>query len=182
MYSDFNYNTNINQDIFNKYLGLGVGIIISCLIIFLLIEIILIIANWRIFKKARKEGWEAIVPFYNKYILFEIAGYPGYYMFFSFIPYAGVIINFIFNILISISINKKFHKNSAFALVLIFFPYIGYPYLAFSKSTFDKNENNNENVVSEQNIDEEYEYKYCGKCGIKVRKDETICPNCKNKL
>ena len=32
------------------------------------ISIVSIICNWKLFKKAGKNGWEAIIPFYNSYV------------------------------------------------------------------------------------------------------------------
>ena len=38
----------------------------------LIIAILVIVAMWRIFKKAGEPGWKAIIPIYNSYILFKI--------------------------------------------------------------------------------------------------------------
>lgn len=38
------------------------------------IYVIYTIALWKLFKKAGKNGWEAIIPFYNTYTLTEVAG------------------------------------------------------------------------------------------------------------
>jgi len=50
------------------------GIIVVLGIIILAFLIVGIIANWRMFKKAGKNGWECIVPIYGYYVLAEIAG------------------------------------------------------------------------------------------------------------
>lgn len=39
----------------------------------LALNILLIIAYWRIFEKAGESGWKSIIPIYNTYILFKIA-------------------------------------------------------------------------------------------------------------
>lgn len=41
--------------------------------------IILIVGLWKIFEKAGEEGWKALIPFYNFYILFKIAGVSLYF-------------------------------------------------------------------------------------------------------
>ena len=47
-------------------LGAMVAIIlIPILLLFLVIIVIQIIGQWKVFKKAGKNGWEAIVPYYN---------------------------------------------------------------------------------------------------------------------
>lgn len=38
--------------------------------------IILVIGLWKVFEKAGEEGWKALIPFYNFYILFKISGMP----------------------------------------------------------------------------------------------------------
>ena len=35
---------------------------------------IIIISKWKLFVKANEPGWAAIIPFYNNYVLFKIAG------------------------------------------------------------------------------------------------------------
>ena len=55
-----------------------------------------VIIRWKIFKKAGKNGWEALIPIYSSWTLFEISGYPGYLILFVLIPYAGFIILFVF--------------------------------------------------------------------------------------
>lgn len=54
--------------------------------------IALIIAMWRIFEKAGRPGWEAIVPIYNGYILItQILKKEWWWLLLCFIPYVGVI-------------------------------------------------------------------------------------------
>lgn len=62
--------------------GLGV-VLIFAVIILLAILIPTIIAEWKLFKKAGKKGWEAIVPFYNTWILVEISGLNWWYFLIS---------------------------------------------------------------------------------------------------
>lgn len=50
--------------------GLGMAIFVVGLVLFVLT----VIAWWRIFTKAGEKGWKSLIPFYNIYILFKIAG------------------------------------------------------------------------------------------------------------
>jgi len=61
-------------------------------VIALIPSIILIIAMWKVFDKAGKPGWAAIIPFYNTYILFEVAGMNGWMFLLMLIPIVNVII------------------------------------------------------------------------------------------
>lgn len=56
--------------VFGILAGLGIAIIIFALII----AVLSIIAMWRIFTKAGEKGWKSLIPIYNVYILFKIAG------------------------------------------------------------------------------------------------------------
>lgn len=50
----------------------GIAVIIVSLAI--LWYILLIIAGWKIFKKAGEAGWKSLIPFYNSYIFYKIVG------------------------------------------------------------------------------------------------------------
>ncbi|HHS12687.1 MAG TPA: hypothetical protein ENN03_02835 [bacterium] len=43
-------------------------------IIYLVVMILLIVSLWKVYVKAGKPGWGCLIPFYNIYLLLEIAG------------------------------------------------------------------------------------------------------------
>lgn len=100
-------------------------------------SVISIIAMWKVFKKAGRGGWEAIVPFYNIYTLLEISGIPGSKMFLGFIPAAGIVILIVYLIKAAISLNQKFRKPGGFAVLLILVPVVGMAILGFGKDKYD---------------------------------------------
>lgn len=55
----------------------GAGLIYG--IIALICCIIYIIALWFVFKKAGEKGWKAIIPIYNEYITYKIAGIKNWF-------------------------------------------------------------------------------------------------------
>lgn len=59
--------------IFATLFGSMIGVLLVLLLVAPIIAVSLI-ANWKLFKKAGKKGWEAIVPFYNSWVLVEISG------------------------------------------------------------------------------------------------------------
>lgn len=65
--------------LFGGLIGIGIGLIIALLVILLPILILYIIARWKMFKKAGKKGWEAIVPVYGDYVMVEIAELNWWY-------------------------------------------------------------------------------------------------------
>ncbi len=118
--------------------GIFAGLAIFFILFFVImiaISLVMIIAQWKIFSKAGKPGWYAIIPFLNSWIYFEIAGFKGWL---SLIPFA----NMIFMLLSSYKIALKFGKSNGFAICTVIFPMICLPILAFSKVTFDGNINN----------------------------------------
>ena len=113
-------------------MGLGVFLII----LFSSLAIILIVSYWRIFTKAGKPGWAALIPIYNTVVLAEVAGQPWWYglmPLLAVIPYVGGIGALIFMILIEYKLALSFGKDTAFAIGLILCPFIFFPILAFSK-------------------------------------------------
>ena len=78
---------------------------------------------WKIFKKAGKNGWEAIVPLYNAYTLFEITWGNGWYfllIFTSIIPFLGWIACIVIVIMTMVKLAKAFGKDGGFVVGLIF--------------------------------------------------------------
>ncbi len=148
MYSNYGYNYS---DYSNYYdydadaaagvvAGLGITYMVFMFIMSLIsiaVAVVEIIAMWKVFKKAGRHGWEAIIPFYNMWTLFEISGIPGAKIFFMFIPCAGPIILLVYEIKAAISLSKKFHKPGAFALLLILVSVVGYCILGFGNDTYD---------------------------------------------
>lgn len=49
------------------------------------LSILTIIGEWKVFKKAGKPGWAAIVPIYNMWVLYEISGIKPIYIIFTLI-------------------------------------------------------------------------------------------------
>ena len=61
-------------------LGGVVGTIaISVAICVLIWYVLLVIASWKIFKKAGEPGWKAIIPIYNLYIMYKIVNMKGWF-------------------------------------------------------------------------------------------------------
>ena len=107
-------------------------------ILFILIVIALclfiIVALWRVFKKAGHPGWGILIPIYNVYLLLLIAGRPDWWIILYFIP----LVNFIVAIIVNIDIAKNFGKDAAFGLGLAFLGFIFYPILGFGSATYNK--------------------------------------------
>ncbi len=101
-------------------------------IIYLAIFIVIIAAVWKVFVKAGKPGWAAIVPIYNVIVLLEIVGRPLWSVLLFFIP----IVNFIVAIIVYIDLAKSFGKSAAFGIGLLFLGIIFYPILGFGDAEY----------------------------------------------
>ncbi len=99
----------------------------------LVLSIIVIVSIWKIFEKAGKPGWAAIIPIYNMYVLLKIVGRPGWWLILFFIPIANIIVPFI----VAIDLAKAFKRSTLFGIVLLgLFSFIGYMVLGFGKSVY----------------------------------------------
>jgi len=109
--------------------GLGVaGIIYVALLVFM------IVTMWKIFTKAGKPGWACLIPFYNIFVMIDIAGKPAWYFLMFFIPFA----NFVFAILILAGVAKNFGKGGGFVVGMLFLGIIFFPILAFGSASYNK--------------------------------------------
>jgi hypothetical protein len=106
---------------------------IMAIIMFLIyaaIIIVFIASMWKIFVKAGKPGWAAIIPIYNLIVLLEVVGRPMWWILIYLIcsPVAAIII--------SLDLAKSFGKDIGFGIGLIILPIIFYPMLGFGSATY----------------------------------------------
>jgi len=101
-------------------------------IIWLAVAIFMIVAMWKVFVKAGRPGWAVLIPIYNTYVFLKIAGKPGWWLIWFFIPLA----NLIAGIIATVAFAQRFGKGGGFAVGLIFLPIIFFPILAFGKAQY----------------------------------------------
>ncbi|WP_409186542.1 DUF5684 domain-containing protein [Amycolatopsis sp. VS8301801F10] len=99
----------------------------------LVVAVLTIIAMWKVFAKAGRPGWAAIIPFYNVYTLLKVAGRPGWWLVLFFIP----VVNLVIAIIVSLDVAKAFGKSGVFGFFGLFlFSFIGYLILAFGQARY----------------------------------------------
>ena len=89
----------------------------------------------KLFQKAGKPAWAAIVPVYNIIVLLELIGYKWYYVFvflFSFVPYVGPVIILLFKITLSLKLSKAYGQSTGFGIGLALVPIIFLSIFAFN--------------------------------------------------
>ena len=60
-------------------------------IVGVLVAILVIAGMWRVFTKAGKPGWAALIPIYNLIVLLQIVGKPAWWLLLFLIPGVNVI-------------------------------------------------------------------------------------------
>lgn len=102
------------------------------LIIALVFFLAIIVGWWVLFEKAGKPGWMAIIPILSTIVLFNIAGKPWWWILLLFIPLVNVIVLFV----MWVDFAKAYGQDTLFAILLLFFPFIMLPILAFGPAQY----------------------------------------------
>ena len=100
--------------------------------IYFALIILVIVSMWKIFAKAGKPGWAAIIPIYNIIVLFEIIGKPAWWVVLLLIPFVNIIIS----IIMLSGLSKCFGRGAGTTIGLIFLPFIFYPILGFGSAQY----------------------------------------------
>lgn len=189
-----------NADFINNLTG---GLLIFALIVFLIAIaalVVIIIGEVKLFKKAGKPGWAAIVPFYNTYVLVEIAGLNWWYFL---IAISGTIVSLLgisglgtitllaaraVNFFIFYNLGKRFKKDpTTYGVLGIFFPGILAAVLGFSKEAkYDSSIvvspngpiDDKKNTTASTSEPE----RFCLGCGQKLKPGASFCENCGKKV
>ena len=102
--------------------GTLAGFFATYAVVMLVVFVITIIAEWRIFTKAGEAGWKSLIPIYNAVVLFKIAGLSplwvlGYLA--AVIPVVGAFVALGITIYLMLNLAKAFGKSTGFAVGLI---------------------------------------------------------------
>lgn len=202
--------STVSVAVFSIFFGF---IMMILLLIFIAVIVLQIIGLWKMFEKAGEEGWKAIIPVYNKIVLCKLVGITPWWLLIigilyilCFMPFINIIIFlptfasiYYFIIILAISTARSYGKHEAWAVGIIFVPWLFYPMIGFKKETKYigiKNIkdpvwdwlvetfgiNNNQNVEEANVVPENIENNYCNNCGRKLRKNAKHCPNCKKEV
>ena len=130
-------------------LSVFVGIWTFIMIFALVASVVMVVSMWKMFDKAGKPGWTAIIPIYNIYIMCEIAGKEWWYILLLCVPLVNIYAMFV----IYDGIAKKFGKTTGFTIGMMFLPFIFFTILGFSKNSvyLDSMEFFNNNSINELN-------------------------------
>lgn len=204
-YGNYNYtspSSNFSGNDFAAIIGgvlAGLGILLFFIAV---IAILLIIANWKLFKKMGLDGWKSLIPFVKEYLQMEKTGVDqrwlliivfGYLLFI--IPILGWLAYLIaiiyFYIIYNVSLARSFGKSDSFAVGLILLAPVFVCILAFGDSKyigknpmndvlFKKKETNEPKTKQEKSSSKKGSF--CPSCGEKANSGDVFCTKCGTKL
>jgi uncharacterized membrane protein YhaH (DUF805 family) len=108
------------------------GLVCNCAI-FLVIVVPTIAGIWKTFEKAGKPGWAALIPFYNTFVLTEVARKEILWFVLTLIP----CVNIVAIIVICMDVAKNFGKDPLYGIGLALLPFIFFPLLGFSDARYE---------------------------------------------
>lgn len=123
IFNELNYKYNFNLN--------GMNIVWFSIFIFI---IIILVSMWGIENKIRNKGWIALIPLYNIGCLSKDILGSFWFFFLLFVP--GINIIFLFTLLYNMG--KSFGKSNSYCILMMFFPTILLPLLAFDDSSYKK--------------------------------------------
>lgn len=188
-----------NSDALNAIIGGSIALILILGLLVIAYLVFYIICLWKLFKKAGKNGWEALIPFYNTYVLVEISGLNWWYFLIAIsgtiasvlkidglawlTNIAGLVVNFF----IFYNLAKKMHKEPiGIAIAGTFVSGIMVPILGLSKTyEYDSSVAVSPNGPIGDNKDSantESPERFCLGCGKKLKPNSLFCENCGKKV
>lgn len=98
---------------------------------FLLVGVI-VAGLWKVFAKAGRAGWKAVIPVYNLVVIMRISGNPWWYTLGLVVPFVQLIVL----LKMYADLSKSFGKGLGFALGLAVLPFIFWPLLGFGAYSY----------------------------------------------
>jgi hypothetical protein len=100
--------------------------------LFLSLAVLLVFSVGRVFSRAGKPAWAALVPIYNIIVLCELSGQPRWLAAAYFVPGLNVIAT----TLVNVKLSRRFNKSPLFGLGLTVFPMVFWPVLGFGSARY----------------------------------------------
>lgn len=100
-------------------------------VLFLVIGVLMLVSEWKLYAMAGKPGWAAIVPIYNVIVMLQIVSRPVWWILLLFVPFVNIVVG----IIVLLDFAKAYGKSVGYGVLMLFFPVIMFPVLAFSKDT-----------------------------------------------
>lgn len=193
----------MTSEIIGLLTGFSVVLILAVSLLVIAGVVLTVIGKWKVFKKAGKKGWESIIPYYNTWILCEIAGLKWWFFLIiiagSLLGNSGIsglvwLASFVAEYFAAYNLAKKFGKEPVgYAFGLAFLPFVFFPILGFGDATYTNVKVSPYGPISENqanqakedfkektgmNNNKTTENNFCKNCGATLDKDSKFCGNC----
>ena len=96
------------QNLTNEQAAALGGMLLGFGFVTIIVWVLMVIAAWRIFKKAGEPGWKALIPIYNFYILYKIAGMKNWF-------WISILVSFCCSLVISLFGGVNFNEDGSLA-------------------------------------------------------------------
>ena len=199
-----------NNALVGGLVGFLGGAIIFVALLALAVLIVQLIATIKVYIKAGKGGWEAIIPYYNSWILCEITGVKWYFFLgllatniviflgLKFLLFLAWLVNLAASFAVHYNLARKFGKDPiGFGIGLTLLPVVFYSILGFGSDTYKDVKVSSYGPVSEETIEKTFNKtetnnsstkksttkskKFCKSCGSEIS-DGKYCPNCGSEI
>jgi hypothetical protein len=106
--------------------------------------VLMIVSTWKVFEKAGKPGWAAIIPIYSTIVMVQISKKPMWWaailLLGGVIPVVGPIAALVGGVIINMAVAKSFGKSEGFGVGMALLGLIFWPMLAFSDAKYEGEE------------------------------------------
>ncbi len=126
----------------------GFGILFVIYMLFVVaVYVITVIGLWKMYVKAGRPGWAAIVPVYNWWVWVEIIERPRWWFWvlvgsvlLSWVPIVGIVLSvamFVLYLLGCLDMAKRFGQGTGYGIGLWLLPFVFAPILGFGSARFE---------------------------------------------
>lgn len=180
------------------------GIILVASLISIIISVIGIVGQWKMFKKAGDEGWKSLIPFYNTYTMCKLTGVNPWWIlivvsigliqmpFSIFVPILSFIfslfsctVSIYFSVLLAVSVARSYGKDEGWAVGIFFLRPFFYLALGCGKSEYVGPKPMNDPILKSfgnSNQTASKNFNYCPNCGNKLGDNARFCSKCGKEL
>ena len=136
---DYNYSYDVEGGALGALLAVYILVMIA-------IYVITVIGLWKMYVKAGRPGWAAIIPIYNWWVFVEIIGRPRWWFWalvaavlLSWIPVVGIILSilmFVLYLMGCLDMAKAFGRGAGTGIGLWLVPFVFAPILGFGDAQY----------------------------------------------
>lgn len=97
------------------------------------IFVLVFASMWKAFEKAGVEGWKAIIPIYNLYVVIKLSDITPWIMLGFFVPLVSVVVAFY----VYYKFAENFGRSTPICILTGIFPFVGLPIIAFGDAVYE---------------------------------------------